>query len=170
MNAKPIVLSSLLSLLLGGVSPLAQAQSVIYRCGNEYTNNPGDAKARGCRVVESGNITVVEGAKTRPAAPGGKPATPAARNGADKVDSAAQKARDADARAILEAELRKAEAQLEAVKTEYADGQPNKQGAEFKNYGLYQNRVAEIKERLDRAQADVDGIRRELARLDGAAR
>lgn len=167
MNLKPTVLFPLLALMLAGLAPVAQAQNVIYRCGNEYTNKPGDAKARGCRLVEGGNVTVVEGAKNRPA-PAAKPANATARNGSDKVDGTAQKARDADARAILEAELRKAEAQLEAVKIEYADGQPNKQGAEFKNYQLYQNRVAEIKERLDRAQADVDGIKRELARLDGS--
>ncbi|MEY2953705.1 MAG: hypothetical protein RLZZ401_1792, partial [Pseudomonadota bacterium] len=29
----------------------AQAQDSIYRCGNEYTNNAIDAKARGCKLV-----------------------------------------------------------------------------------------------------------------------
>ncbi|HEX5805043.1 MAG TPA: hypothetical protein VFY31_01715 [Macromonas sp.] len=164
MNCKSFVLPLLLSgALLGGAA--AQAQTTIYRCGNEYTNKTAEAKAKGCKPIEGGNLSVVESPKPPPSS-----AKPAAQrsNGADKVDSTAQKARDADARAILEAELRKAEARLAEVQAEYADGQPNKIGPEFKNYQLYQNRVAGIKERLDRAQADVDGIRRELARLDGS--
>ncbi|HRM94958.1 MAG TPA: hypothetical protein PLO08_15270, partial [Alicycliphilus sp.] len=44
----------------------AWAQDRIYRCGNEYTNNAAQAKERGCKLVEGGNVTVVEG--TRPAA------------------------------------------------------------------------------------------------------
>jgi len=143
----------------------AQAETTIYRCGNEYTNKPAEAKARGCKPMEGGNLSVVQVPK--PPTSSAKPATPRS-NGTDKVDGADQKARDADARAILEAELRKAEARLAEVQTEYADGHPDKIGPEFKNYQLYQNRVAEVKERLDRARADVEGIRRELARLDGA--
>ena len=43
----------------------AWAQDRIYRCGNEYTNNAQQAKERGCKLVEGGNVTVVQG--TRPA-------------------------------------------------------------------------------------------------------
>ena len=57
-----------LSLSLAAAAPLAWAQDKIYRCGNEYTNNATLAKERGCKVVEGGNVTVVEG--TRPAAAG----------------------------------------------------------------------------------------------------
>lgn len=173
MNRKPFVLVPVLALLCAWLGPAAQAQNAIYRCGNEYTNHPGDAKARGCRLVEGGNLTVIEGSKSRPApaaANGSKPAGTTPRNGADKVDSAAQKARDADARAILEAELRKAEARVAELQAEYANGEPPKLGPEFRNHQTYLNRVAEIKERLDRATADVEGIQRELARLNGSAR
>jgi predicted lipid-binding transport protein (Tim44 family) len=165
MNCKsPFVLSMLLSSMF--LWPVAvQAQNTIFRCGNAYTNNASEAKAKGCKPIEGGNLSVVETPKRSSAS--SKPAA-ARGNGNDRVDGAAQKARDADARAILEAELRKAEARLAEVQGEYADGHPDKIGPEFKNYQLYQNRVAEIKERLERARADVEGIRRELARLDGA--
>ena len=49
----------------------AQAQERIYRCGNEYTNNANQAKERGCKLVEGGNITVVEGVRSAPASGAG---------------------------------------------------------------------------------------------------
>jgi hypothetical protein len=146
------------------------AQERIYRCGNEYTNNPGDAKARGCRLVEGGQVTVVEGlkspaAKPKPAAPGGP--TAAARNDAERVASPEQRARDNDARAILESELRKTEARLAGLRTEYNNGEPEKRGPEFRNHQLYLDRVEEMKAAIVRAESDVAGLRRELGRLGG---
>lgn len=52
-------------LLIAAVAPAAWAQDRIYRCGNEYTNNAQQAKERGCKLVEGGNVTVVQG--NRPA-------------------------------------------------------------------------------------------------------
>jgi predicted lipid-binding transport protein (Tim44 family) len=160
-------------LALGALSQPAGAQDRIYRCGNEYTNDPGDAKARGCRVVEGGNVTVIQGIKPAPAAPARStaPAAPTsgARNDNERVDAAAQRARDADARAILEAELRKAESRLSGLKQEYNNGEPEKRGPEFRNHQMYLDRVAELKAGVTRAQSDVDGIKRELARLAPAA-
>ena len=57
---------TLFTLLLIASTPFAAwAQDRIYRCGNEYTNNAQQAKERGCKLVEGGNVTVVQG--TRPA-------------------------------------------------------------------------------------------------------
>ena len=44
----------------------AHAQERVWRCGNEYTNNATDAQKRGCKIMEGGNVTVVQG--PRPAA------------------------------------------------------------------------------------------------------
>ena len=74
-------------------------------------------------------------------------------------------ARDADARAILETELRRAEARLVDAKKAYANGEPEKQGIESRNYQRYLDRVAELKDAVTRAENDVAGIRRELQRL-----
>ena len=159
------------SLALAGLSLPVAAQDRIYRCGNEYTNDPGDAKARGCRLVEGGNVTVIQGIKPTPAAnataraAAPAPAASGARNDTERVDAAAQRARDADARAILEAELRKAESRLGGLRLEYNNGEPEKRGPEFRNHQMYLDRVAELKAGVTRAQSDVDGIRRELARL-----
>jgi hypothetical protein len=49
--------------LLGliGLSLVAQAQDRIYRCGNEYTNTVPQGHEKGCKLVEGGNVTVVQG-------------------------------------------------------------------------------------------------------------
>ncbi|MCZ2104580.1 MAG: hypothetical protein OZ923_13665 [Comamonadaceae bacterium] len=139
----------------------ASAQDRIYRCGNEYTNNVQQAKERGCKLVEGGNVTVLQANKPAPAA--AAPA-PSVANG-PKVSSSDQKARDADARAILTEELRKAQARLADLRKEYNDGAPQRSALELRNVQVYQERTAELKTKVDRAQADVDGIRRELDRL-----
>ncbi len=156
---------------------LAHAQERVYRCeGNpvEYINNPEVAKSRGCKPMEGGNITIVQGTKPQAnsAAPSTAPrnssAAPAARSGNDRVDGAAQRQRDSDARAILEAELRKADERLVEARKAYANGEPEKQGIESRNYQRYLDRVAELKASVGRAESDVEGIRRELGRLPAA--
>ena len=163
--------------LTAGVAGLcivqAQAQERIYRCGNEYTNNAEVAKSRGCGLMEGGNITIVQGPKPQrdadPRAPSRTASTPSTRSSTERVDATAQRARDSDARAILESELKKAEERLAQAQQAYANGEPEKQGIESRNYQRYLDRVAELKAALGRAQGDVDGIRRELGRLSGAA-
>lgn len=142
----------------------AHAQGSIYRCGNEYTNDPVVAKAKRCSVMEGGNITIVEGTKVAPPAARATPAT-TNRSPGERVDSAAQRARDSDARAILEAELRKAEERLAQARKEYANGEPEKQGIESRNYQRYLDRVAELKAAVARAESDVASIQRELGRV-----
>ena len=61
------------------------------------------------------------------------------------MDASAQRARDADARAILEGELRKAESRLAGLKTEFNNGEPEKRGPEFRNHQMYLDRVAELR-------------------------
>lgn len=155
----------------------AHAQERVYRCeGNpvEYINNPEVAKSRGCKTMEGGNITIVQGTKPQAnsAAPSNAPrsssAAPAARSGNDRVDGAAQRQRDSDARAILEAELRKADERLVEARKAYANGEPEKQGIESRNFQRYLDRVAELKASVGRAESDVEGIRRELGRLPAA--
>lgn len=142
------------------------SQERIYRCGNEYTNTVPSGKTHGCKLMEGGNVTVVQG--TRPAASAsGRPA--AAPSGGQRVDAAEQKLRDSDTRQILEAELKKAEArQIELLK-EYNNGEPEKIGGEARNHQKYLDRVAELKASLARNESDIAGIRRELGRVPAAA-
>ena len=167
-------------MLLACAAPAAWAQDRIYRCGNEYTNNPGQARERGCKLVEGGNVTVVQG--TRPAkatAPAASAATPAraassapatsSPPSAPRVDQSAQRARDADARAILESELRKSESRLSDLQAEYNQGAPQRNALDLRNTQHYLDRTAALKDKVLRAESDVAGIRRELARLPPAS-
>jgi hypothetical protein len=147
------------------------AQDRIYRCGNEYTNNPTPAQRKECKALEGGNVTVVQGparAASRPQ--GSTAATPApASSDQPRVDPGQQKARDSDARAILESELRRAEVRLADAQREYNGGNPERRGDEARNHGKYAERVAELKSAVTRAEADVAGLRRELARVGAGA-
>ena len=97
-----------LSLLLLLTVPLAmlpaQAQERVWRCGNEYTNNAADAQKRGCKVMEGGNVTVVQ--NPRPAGGGGSASSggsAAVRTpvGSPRVEGSDQRARDGEARTVL---------------------------------------------------------------------
>lgn len=154
------------ALVLAAPLSAVQAQARIWRCGNEYTNNDNDAKSRGCKLVEGGNVTVVSSNTiTGNTAGGGAVRSPgAAAPTSTRVDSADQKARDRDARAVLEAELRKAESRQAQLLKEYNNGEPEKQGIESRNYQRYLDRVAEMKATIARNDADIEGLKRELSR------
>ncbi len=149
---------TLILALLGAAACQAQGASVIYRCGNEYTNAK-DAGKRGCKVVEGGNVTVIEG--LRPAAASSSASSPA---NAPRVASGEQRARDSDARAILETELRKAETRQAELSKEYNNGAPDKLGPETRNHQKYIDRVEALKADIARNDADISGIKRELGR------
>ena len=154
----------LMPLLLCGLAGVALAQgSTVYRCpGNNFTNSitAKEADAKGCKPVEGGNVTVVQSPKRAPAATapaaGGSPQ--------NRVDPADQRARDSDARRILEAELRKEEEALAALQKEYNNGEPERRGDE-KNYQKYVDRTADLKASIARKEADIAAIKRELAKL-----
>lgn len=145
----------------------AHAQkSQIWRCGNTYTNDAAEAKSKGCKLVEGGNVTVVEGTKVNGNAGGTRVA--AAKPSSGPVTSDAdRKARDADARAILEAELKKAEARQAELAKEYNNGEPEMLGPEHKNHQKYLDRIAGLKDSLARNEQDIAGLKRELSRVGG---
>jgi hypothetical protein len=150
----------------------ARAQDRLYRCDNNfYTNDLKKPEAVNCKPVEGGNVTVVQGVRPPPtaasaASAAGRPAAPPTAGGsAPRVDSADQKARDSDARAILEAELKKAESRRTELAREFNNGEPEKRGDETRNHQKYLDRVNEIKSALARTDNDIGGIQRELQRL-----
>ena len=155
---------------LATTATTATAQDTrIYRCGNEYTNNPTVAKQRDCKPMEGGNVTIVQG--TRPANGGGgggggaSAGVVTAPPSAARIDTDQQKARDADARSILEGELRRTQARQAELQREYNNGEPERLGPETRNYQKYLDRVAELKAAIARNESDMSGIQRELSRL-----
>jgi hypothetical protein len=152
------------ALALAAAGAWAQSASVYYICpGNVFTNtlSAKEAEAKGCKAREAQQPTTIAGPKPRPIAGG----TAASGPKNDRIDSAEQRARDSDARRILEAELRRAEEQLENLRREYNNGEPDRRGDEARNAQRYLDRVAEMKAAILRQEADIAAIKRELAKL-----
>jgi hypothetical protein len=169
----------LLAALWLGATGLAQTPAEIYRCGNAYTNQP--VAGADCARMGATPVTVIEG--TRVHATPGAPVSPATTGAVSnpraaavsdaapntKVDAQAQRERDQQARQILEAELAKAIAAQAEIARLWNNGEPHKQGDEFKNPARYQERVAQMRMALMRSESDIAGLRREIARLGAAA-
>lgn len=178
-----VIIPSLLLALAAGLPMAAAAQDKVYRCGNEYTNRP--AKGKDCKALDANvGVTVIHG--TRPqavAAPVASVRTQSTTNNTTRPRAAAptttvatavprpasrdpgQKARDSDARVILETELQRAQSKQAELVKDYNNGQPDKVGGEARNYQKYLDRVAGMKANLERNQADIDSIQRELSRV-----
>ena len=80
------------------------------------------------------------------------------------IDPASQRARDSDARRILAEELRREEERLAVMQAEFRNGEPERRGDE-RNYARYIERVAEMKAAIQRKEADIAAIKREMAKL-----
>lgn len=143
---------------------LAQEKPV-YRCpGNLYTDalTTKEAQDKGCKTLDGAPITVIQSTMPRVVGGGAKGGSASGAN--EKVGTEDQKARDADAKRILEAELRKEEEALAALQKDFNNGQPERKGDE-RNYQKYQDRVNEMKAALTRKEADVAALRRELSKF-----
>ena len=146
---------------------IAQAQDKpVYRCPGPpvlYTDalSAQEARDKGCRTIEGALITIVQSPKPRPATTA---AAAASRPADSRVDPAAQKARDTDARRILAEELKREEDRLAAMQAEYNNGEPERRGDE-RNYAKYAERAAEMKAAIQRKEADIAAIKREIAKL-----
>jgi hypothetical protein len=146
----------------------ARAQgSTVYRCpGNLYTSeiSAKEAQDRGCRTIEGAPVTVVQGNRPRAGTPVPPASGAAARPADSKVDPGAQRTRDNDSRRILESELKKEEDQLEQLRRDYNNGEPERRGDE-KNYQKYLDRTAELKAAIARKESDVSALKREIGKL-----
>lgn len=157
----------LLALSVLVLPALASAQEggrAVYRCPGTpvlYTDTltPQEAKAKGCSVLEGAPISVIAAPRPRAVAPASGP-----RPADAKVDPAEQRARDSDARRILENELRRAEADLATMQKEFNNGEPERLGSE-RNFQRYLDRVADMKAAIGRKESDIAAIKREIAKL-----
>jgi hypothetical protein len=146
------------------------AQERIYRCGNEYTNSAAQAKQRNCQVVEGGHVTVVHSShstNTKSRSTAASETKPANHSRAVQIDPQQQKARDSDAKSILQAELAKAQEKLGVLKSEFNEGNPVKSALELRNPQVFNERFEALKAQIARQESDVAGILRELARHTG---
>ena len=133
----------------------------IYRCGNAYTNQPDPAL--NCKPLAGGSVTVIEGTRVQ----GSQAASPSASTAstAVKVDAADQRQRDTQAQAVLQAELQKAQKQHAELLREWNNGEPERRADEVRQPQKYQDRLAQLRGAMQRTEADVAGLQRELSRL-----
>jgi len=143
-----------------------QAQGTVYRCPGPpvlYTDalSAKEASDKGCRTIEGSPITVVQ--SPRPRAPAAATAE-APRSGEGRIDAGQQRSRDDERRRVLQAELRQAEERLANAQKEFNNGQGERRGDE-RNYQRYLDRMAELKDSIGRFEADVQALKREIAKL-----
>jgi hypothetical protein len=160
--------TSLVTFALLSMAAPAFAEQPVYVCGKEYTNTITAAQAaeRKCKLFSGGgNVSIVQAQKPglRIAA-----ANPTPTSAGPRIDNADQRYKDSEARLILEAELKKAEAKHAELLKEYNNGEPEKLGPESRNYQKYLDRVAELKANIARNESDIAGIKRELGRVPSA--
>ena len=98
------------------------------------------------------------------AAASGAAAGPSSRSGETRVDPAAQRARDTDARRILSEELKREEDRLAVLAKDYNNGEPERRGDE-RNFAKYQERVSDMKAAIARKEADIAALKREMSKL-----
>lgn len=161
-------MNRLLAPLLVVASLGAQAQGTVYRCPGPpvlYTDalSAKEASEKGCRTIEGTPITVVQSVRPRA---GNATASGAdgARGAESRVDAQQQRLRDDERRRVLQAELRQAEERLSAAQKEFNNGQGERRGDE-RNYQKYLDRMAELKDSIARYEADVQALKREIAKL-----
>ncbi|MGE5622309.1 MAG: DUF4124 domain-containing protein [Bacillota bacterium] len=155
--------------LLGAAAGCAHAQSEVYLCVDEHGKKEykNTGLTKGCRKVDLPGITTIPAPpkRTAPAAQTAS-AKPAASAPSDfpKVDGGTQKARDNDRRQILLDEMKSEEQKLANLKKEFNNGEPERRGDE-RNYAKYQERVAAMKEDIDRTEKNIEALKREIGNL-----
>lgn len=145
----------------------AQARPV-YRCsGNLYTDalDAAEARQRGCSPIDA--VLSLPAAPAAARATGsGRPAEAASSATQARVDPAQQRSRDEDKRRILEAELAAEQQRLAALQRELdAVLAPARPGEPLPAERA--SRGQTIKASIERSQADLAALRRELAKTAG---
>jgi hypothetical protein len=147
----------------------ARAQTVVYKCVDqngrvEFT----DTNKAGCKVLDLPGFIAgpAPAPRTRPPVTrqGGAAAPTVSPANFPRVDSAQQRARDDDRREILNDELRNEEKKLADLKRDFNNGEPERQGNE-RNYAKYQERVAQMRDNIGRAERNIEALRREIGNI-----
>jgi hypothetical protein len=168
MRFLALISSSLLSLLMLGP---AFAQADIFLCtddaGRKTFQNTGAGK--GCKRLDVQPLVTVPAPRLPPVSANSNPVRPAVDQRAaasfPRVEAETQRARDGDRRRILEDEMKSEEDKLARLRTEFNNGQPERNGDETRNYARYQERVARMQEDIQRSESNLAALRRELALL-----
>lgn len=150
-------------LCLGGALPAAQAQSVFLCVDASGRKELTDTYKPGCKTLDVPGSIAAPAPRKSSGAP--RAATPVSTpSDFPKVNTAEQRARDDDRRAILLEELRAEQARMAELRGEYKNGEPDRLGNE-RNYAKYQERVANLQAAIARSQRNIDSLNRELSSI-----
>ena len=148
-------------LLSASIASPALAQGV-FLCtqpnGTREYRNTGDT--RGCRKLELEAISTIPSTSSSSS----QAKLDASGSPFPKIESQVQKRRDQDRMQILLDEVRTEEGKLAELKKEFQNGEPERQGGE-RNYAKYQDRVAMMKEEMQRTEKNIEALRREISQL-----
>ncbi len=143
-RATSVAFFILITYVLGHAS-IGLAQEAVYRCGSIITNDAAQAKREKCQLLEGGAVVTV---------PSHKRAVEVTKPAKNTEQQAVQRQRDSDAKAIIEAELKKTEAQLADLRKQYAEVSTSQD----------LERKLAIKQQIARHESDVVSLKRELKR------
>jgi hypothetical protein len=157
-------------LLMASMAGYAYAQSDVFVCindnGTKEYKNTGTTK--GCKKVDLQGINMIPSpvstASSKPVVQTLAARTPASPPDFPKIDSNTQKARDNDRLQILLNEMKIEEKKLEDLRKDFNNGEPERQGNE-RNYAKYQERVASMKEDINRTEKNIEALKREIGNL-----
>ena len=137
------------------------ASDSVYKCGDTFTNDAVRAKREKCPLLERDAMVTIPSqsqqkavAVTQTRSPNLSHASKLKPKPATSALSAEQQARDQDAKAIIQSELKKTEAQLLDLHQQY-NALSSPQDLERKQA---------VKQKIARAEADVLSLKRELQR------
>lgn len=148
-------------------SGLACAQGQIFLCVDAagHKELTDSRKHAACKPLDiPGAIPAPARRQDGAARPRPAPAAAATPGDFPRVESSEQKARDADRRQILMEELNGEQAKLNELKKEFNSGEPERRGDE-RNYAKYQERVASLKESINRSERNVEALKREISNI-----
>jgi hypothetical protein len=153
-------------LLLTAVTGYAHAQSDVYLCigenGSKEYKNIGATK--GCKKVDLPGITTIAAPPRKPMLQTASAKASASPSEFPKVDNGMQKTRDNDRKQILLDEMKTEEQKLTDLQKEFNNGEPERKGDE-RNYAKYQERVATLKDDMDRTEKNIEALKREIGNL-----
>jgi len=152
----PILIAAQLS-----APALAQSRD-IYKCQDDqgHTVFQDNARGKSCERVDITPVATVPGLRARTVAPTDTHAvTPAS---FPRADGDAQRQRELDRRRILEDEVRFEQERLARLRDEFKDGRPTPLADEQAGSTPYQERSERLREDIERSEANLASLRREL--------
>lgn len=138
----------------------------VYICtlanGAREYRNTGDVK--GCKKLNVEAISVIPSGSSPSAGSERAKNSAAPDTSFARIDNMIQKRRDQDRLQILLDEVKREESRLIELKQEYQNGEPERLGSE-RNYAKYLERVAQLKEDIQRSEKNIEALKREISTL-----